>query len=89
MHNANEFIHKSSDFQLATLFESPGYKNEYLSRLAVSLFSKITAERNIDSEDLETLHVLKKSLDMLSVDDPLYELINVIIKAGSVYGGDK
>ncbi|EOX8524747.1 AAA family ATPase [Salmonella bongori] len=89
VHNANEFIHKSSDFQLATLFESPGYKNEYLSRLAVSLFSKITAERNIDSEDLEALNVLKKSLDMLSVDDPLYELINVIIKAGSVYGGDK
>lgn len=88
-YNANSFINKSSDFQLATLFGAPGFKNEYLSRLAVGLFSKITAKREIDNEDTEIIELLSNSLELLSKEDPLYELINVIIKAGAVYGRHK
>ncbi|MCG3464247.1 ATP-binding protein, partial [Xenorhabdus bovienii] len=33
------YINKSSDFQLATLFNSPGFKNEYLTRLSLNLLS--------------------------------------------------
>lgn len=88
-YNANSFINKSSDFQLATLFGSPGFKNEYLSRLAVALFSKMTAKKVFDDKDTQTLEVLSNSLHLLSINDPLYELINVILQAGRLYGRDK
>lgn len=39
--DASQFINNSIDFQLANVFKSPGFKNEYLSRIAFTTFTKV------------------------------------------------
>ncbi|PVZ82770.1 hypothetical protein C9426_28520 [Serratia sp. S1B] len=85
--NANEYINKSSDYQLATLFDAPGFKNEYLSRISIALFSKISIEKKFDGDDIKTLASLSDILHKISENDPLHSLINALIKARGIYGG--
>jgi predicted ATPase len=76
--NAYEYIRKSSDFQLANLFEAPGFKNEYLTRVLISFLTdpslylkdgKVTEINNILS--------LKKNIE---VTDPVYKLMDIAQK---------
>lgn len=83
--DANEYINKSSDFQLATLFGSPGFKNEYLSRIAVNLFSNLSNNRKFTSNDIETYQELIKMLPKISEEDPLRSLIKAIEKMREIY----
>lgn len=83
--NANNYINKSSDFQLATLFGSPGFKNEYLSRIAVNLFSTLSNNREFSSDDLEVYEELISILPRIAEDDPLRSLIRAIEKMRELY----
>ncbi|OQP30310.1 AAA family ATPase, partial [Pantoea latae] len=83
--DANEYINKSSDFQLATLFGSPGFKNEYLSRIAVNLFSNVSSNRKFTSNDIAIYQELINMLPKISEEDPLSSLIKAIEKMREIY----
>lgn len=69
------FSMKSSDFQLAEIFDAPGVKNEYIIRVCFDLIAKIRVRKKIDY-DIEMS--LKKILDLkrkLETNDPAVKLI--------------
>ncbi|QJW54781.1 hypothetical protein HL670_01662 [Serratia plymuthica] len=83
--NAIDYINKSSDFQLATLFGTPGFKNEYLSRIAVNLFSNLSDSKTFTPDDIRIYDELVSILPKISEDDPLRSLIKAIEKMRELY----
>lgn len=71
---AKNFVNNSSDFQLANVFNFPGYKNEYLTRIAVNTFSKISKNKKLDEDDLKSIKILDEQSKYLRTDDPVYDL---------------
>ncbi|EEX2892736.1 ATP-binding protein, partial [Escherichia coli] len=55
MINAKDYNNRSSDYQLAELFDFPGFQNEYILRTAINLFAKIRANKSFDKDDEKTL----------------------------------
>ncbi|MCD8454075.1 AAA family ATPase [Tenacibaculum finnmarkense genomovar ulcerans] len=76
--NASEFINRSADFQLANIFNSPGFKNEYLNRLAFSIMSKVGKAKKFDSEDLDNFEIIKLQVENLDKNDPLLNIFSLI-----------
>ncbi|MCT4006732.1 ATP-binding protein [Elizabethkingia anophelis] len=76
--DASQFINNSIDFQLANVFKSPGFKNEYLSRIAFTTFTKVGKNKRFDKEDILNYEILKASYKLLEDMDPVKELISVI-----------
>jgi len=75
VYHAEEFYHRSADYQLAELFDAPGVMNEYISRLAFNLLAKVKASRSVDSSSAEDLCRLKELGRQVESDDPVKELI--------------
>ncbi|NAZ94383.1 AAA family ATPase [Vibrio toranzoniae] len=87
-HNADEFANRSADFQLAYLFRSPGHNNEYLSRIALNTFVKVSKNKRFDDDDLVHTKVLLDILPLLDREQALSELISTIVKLEEMYGRD-
>lgn len=83
---ALEFINNSSDFQLANVFEAPGHKNEYLSRIALNIFTKVSKRKRFDSEDKKNLKFLKYQSEFLDPKDPVLEIYISLMKMLEEYG---
>ncbi len=83
--DARYLINNSIDFQLANVFKSPGFKNEYLSRIAFTLFTKVAKSKKFDEDDMANYQILKTSYKLLENDDPVKELISVIKTLYSKY----
>ncbi|WP_217906120.1 AAA family ATPase [Vibrio natriegens] len=85
---ADKFSKQSSDFQLAELFDAPGNKNEYITRLSFSLLSKVKNQKCVYSEDKEQLRHLMNFLPDLRKDDAVYELIMTIKEVVGFYASN-
>jgi len=85
VNNANQFLNNSIDFQLANVFKTPGFKNEYLSRIAFTIFSKVGRYKKFDEEDLNNYRILKDVYKHLENNDPVKEIITVIIELYKKY----
>ena len=83
---ADDFINNSIDFQLANIFNSPGYKNEYLSRIALNIFTKVSKRKYFDSEDLENFKTIEIQSKNLDHSDPVYDLYITLKKMLEIYG---
>ncbi|WP_196723799.1 MULTISPECIES: AAA family ATPase [Providencia] len=83
--NAEEHINKSSDYQLATFFDAPGFKNEYLTRISLNLLSKIMTNKSIDSNDKNTIRFLTSTKKKLTKNDPVLELISSLEEMVNYY----
>nr|WP_314523770.1 AAA family ATPase [uncultured Lelliottia sp.] len=86
MINAKEYNNRSSDYQLAELFEFPGFQNEYILRTAINLFAKIRANKSFDLEDERILNRLSGFKHNLEEIDPNYDLINALESMKVMYG---
>jgi predicted ATPase len=75
---SNNFNFRSIDFQLAEVFDFPGNKNEYLVRIIMLILTKISENKDLNQEDLDTVDHLKKFLPKLEDKDPVKHLINQI-----------
>lgn len=84
--NATEFINHSADYQLANIFDSPGYKNEYLSRIALNIFTKVSNRKSFDNDDLTKLKLIEKQSQYLERTDPVYDLYVTLKKLFEIYG---
>ncbi|WP_312057866.1 AAA family ATPase [Acinetobacter courvalinii] len=82
---AKDFNNMSSDFQLAELFEAPGIKNEYITRLAFSLLSKLKTNKKINHELKSDLSKLISFKDNLDHNDPTIELIQSVQEVFNFY----
>lgn len=85
---AAEFNNMSSDFQLAELFKTPGIKNEYISRLAFSLLSKLKTVKKFDREIIEDLEKLVSFKQYLKDNDPTNELIDTVNEVYNFYASN-
>lgn len=82
--DAKEFVNKSIDFQLASIFKAPGYKNEYLTRVLVSYLASVSANEKItydEQANIKEIISLKASIDE---KDPVRKLIALAEKAMKV-----
>lgn len=72
---AHDYARRSIDFQSAEVFNAPGFRNEYLTRIALNLFAKASKERRFDESNLHELSILRGVSEVLHANDPLKELI--------------
>ncbi|WP_175483529.1 AAA family ATPase [Amphritea atlantica] len=72
------FNDRSSDFQLAELFDAPGSRNEYITRLAFSLLSKIKSRKAAGKNEVQELDKLLALCNAISRDDPTLELVKAV-----------
>jgi len=86
INSSENYINNSVDFQLVNVFNNPGFKNEYLLRIAISTFTKVSKYKKFDTQDVENLRILSDNLKHLRRDDPVYDLIYTLIKLGEKYG---
>jgi predicted ATPase len=84
--HASSFSHRSIDFQLASVFNTPGRNNEFLNRTALNLFAKISREKSLSNEDRNELDFLNSLQERINKDDPIIELIAALNEMRNIYG---
>lgn len=82
--DAKEFINKSIDFQLASIFKAPGYKNEYLTRMLIAFLTKLSAHEEISQEEYTSIKDIISLKGIIDDSDPVGKLISLAEKAMKV-----
>lgn len=77
---ASELNGRSADYQLARVFKTPGFKNEYLSRVLFNALRLIGGGKTLSKEQMEEVVNLLLLKKMLSEDDPVLQLMDIIEK---------
>ena len=72
------FRHKSADYQLAELFQSPGSNNEYLNRIVVSLLSTLSKNGKLNKDDKIKAKRLFHLTEKLDDHDNVKRLTNIL-----------
>ncbi len=80
LYSSNEYIEKSADYQLATLFNSPGNDNEFLKRIAVNILTRISSGKKFSPQNYEEIEILEAQYLNLTDADPVKELIELIFE---------
>ena len=86
IHSSENYINNSVDFQLVNVFNNPGFKNEYLLRLAINTFARISKYKRFDDKDNENLQILSQSYENLKHHDPVFDLTKTLIQLKEMYG---
>jgi len=76
--DSSKAVSYSSDYQLATLFKSPGFKNEYLVSECLDILNTLSKLKPIDFDFTERLKLITSLKPQISLEDPVYSLINTI-----------
>lgn len=79
LHPSSEFRNRSSDYQLAKLFKTPGFRNEYLTKECVKSLSLLSKLEKLSSKELEAITDLVGFLPYLKNGDPVKDMIEIII----------
>ncbi|MDH0336160.1 AAA family ATPase [Metapseudomonas otitidis] len=79
--NASDLNRRSIDFQLATVFNAPGHKNEYLMRELLAIVSKITRKVQLKNGDFEILSKAKSLKSNMTPSDPVLDLVLLLEEA--------
>lgn len=83
--SASSVINRSADYQLAEIFEVPGFRNEYLSRIALNLFTRVSRSLRFDDKDILTFYSLKDLKSKLEDNDPVKQIITALEKLREEY----
>jgi hypothetical protein len=81
LHSATEFSGKSSDYQLVEAFRAPGLRNEFLTRIALAVLTRLSTTGQVDKAYRENYNILLKARPMLQDEDPVAKLIDGIVSA--------
>ncbi|MFH4548945.1 ATP-binding protein [Vibrio alginolyticus] len=79
-YKSDEFVNKSTDYQLAHLFKIPGESNEYLKRLCLNLLTSLSKGEKLSKSLLKESEILFEVESLISDDDSIKELIKIIKK---------
>lgn len=83
--SASDYSQRSIDFQLAEVFNAPGFRNEYLSRIALNAFARVTKAKRFDDQSRGDLLTLRRVGPGLQANDPLRELIIALEEMAATY----
>lgn len=83
--NANDYSQRSIDFQLAEVFNAPGFRNEYLSRIALNAFARVSKTKRFDEQSRGDLVILRRMVLEMRTNDPLLDLIAALEEMASAY----
>lgn len=83
--SASDFSLRSIDFQLAEVFNAPGFGNEYLSRIALNAFARVAKAKRFDEQSRGDLSILRRVGPGLQANDPLRELIIALEEMAATY----
>ncbi|MGU5731629.1 AAA family ATPase [Aeromonas jandaei] len=75
-----DYHNRSADYQLARLFNTPGFQNEYLNRLCVSILSDFSKGTEITDDMRKNITFLLSTYDSLDDKDHVKSLIKIINK---------
>lgn len=89
IYSSSHFYERSSDFQLAELFDAPGSRNEYITRLAFALLSKVKSKKNVQESEMKELARLLELCNSISHDDPIFDLIKSVEEVVQYYASYK
>lgn len=89
IYSSSHFYERSSDFQLAELFDAPGSRNEYITRLAFALLSKVKSKRNAQKSEMKELDRLLMLCNSINRDDPIFDLIKSVEEVVQHYASYK
>ncbi|SDC87222.1 AAA ATPase domain-containing protein [Pseudomonas guariconensis] len=78
IYKSHEYANRSADFQLAQVFNTPGFNNEYLIRIALMLLTKISRRATLTNEDEQQVIMLLQVRERLSSRDPVRHLIDQV-----------
>lgn len=78
IYKSYEYANRSADFQLAQVFNTPGFNNEYLIRITLMLLSKISRRTTLTVEDEQHITMLTGVKETLSSRDPVRHLIDQV-----------
>lgn len=81
LQRAEAFNNRSADFQLAQVFNAPGFKNEYLMRELLSIVGALSSGKAPSSKQKEFLESAKLLKSAFSSDDPVLHLIKLVEEA--------
>ncbi|MUJ39723.1 AAA family ATPase [Aliivibrio fischeri] len=76
--NSFELNNKSIDFQLANTFQSPGHKNEYLSRELISFLTMFGNGQKISLKQVERIKKLLLLENIIEDEDPVKKLMGMV-----------
>lgn len=89
IYSSSHFYERSSDFQLAELFDAPGSRNEYITRLTFALLSKVKSKKNVQESEMKELARLLELCNSISHDDPIFDLIKSVEEVVQYYASYK
>lgn len=89
LYSSENYAHRSSDYQLAKLFKTPGTRNEYLTKECVKILSSLSKNRILSHENMESANQLIELLPRLDDEDPVKEMILIIQEALGKLSDDK
>lgn len=75
---SDNYSKKSSDYQLANLFKTPGFKNEYLLRELSSALAKIATTGKLSADQQITIKELLMLRASIATDDPIGKLMDLM-----------
>ncbi|MGD1452621.1 AAA family ATPase [Vibrio harveyi] len=82
--SSKNYYNKSADYQLATLFNTPGFQNEYLNRVCIAILSDFANGNAITDTQIDNINFLISIHDTLDDSDNVKALIGVIEKTWKV-----
>lgn len=83
---AKVFNNRSVDFQLAQVFNAPGFKNEYMMRELLSIVGTLSSGQDLSRKQTDFIGGAKALKSAFSSDDPVLRLINMVVEALKVKG---
>lgn len=83
---AKVFNNRSVDFQLAQVFNAPGFKNEYMMRELLSIVGTLSSGQDLSPKQRDFIGGAKALKSAFSSDDPVLHLINMVVEALKVKG---
>ena len=83
--SASDYSQRSIDFQLAEVFNAPGFRNEYLSRIALNAFARVSKTKRFDEQSRDDLAILRRLVHEMHANDPLIDLITALEEMASAY----
>lgn len=78
LYHSHEYAKRSADFQLAEIFRTPGFNNEYLVRITLLWLTKLSRRDRLTRQDRSDVEDLIKVRELLSDTDPVYHLIGQV-----------
>jgi len=73
--DAVKYNNRSADFQLAEVFNTPGFKNEYLMRELLSILVSLSSGKELSNENRDFIANVIGLKESINHGDPVLDLI--------------